>query len=116
MNKLEKLMYEIFENKVEQYDNNSDAIRGYYNNEFAPIYGGINELIYFYQTLAIFKKYPIEILEFLNSYELEFTISADDDPTRAINNAVWCAFELYASRFIDDLDYEEIEEEEEEEE
>ena len=103
MNKLEKLMYEIFENKVNEYDSKREAIQGYYNNEFAPIYGGINELIYFYQTLAIFKKYPIEILDFLNSYELEST-------TRAINNAVWCVFELYAGRFIQDLEQEAEEE------
>ena len=111
MNKLEKLMYEIFENKVNEYDSKREAIQGYYNNEFAPIYGGINELIYFYQTLAIFKKYPIETLEFINDFEIEFTISSDDDPTRAINSLVWTVFELYADRFIQEIDYEEVEEE-----
>ena len=110
MNKLEKLMYEIFENKVNEYDSKREAIQGYYNNEFAPIYGGINELIYFYQTLAIFKKYPIEILEMLNDFEFKFAISADDDPTRAINSLVWTVFELYADRFIQDLEQEAEEE------
>ena len=103
---------EIFKTKCSYYEDKKDIVRGFNNGEFICSSGSISELIYYYQTLDLYKRYPIETLELIQEIKEELgelEILEDEDTTNKINKMIWLIFEYYCYIWID-----EIEEEEEE--
>lgn len=95
MNQLLKEFDRIYERKIQHYEDSKDIIRGFYNNEFSCVNGCISDLIYYYQTLDIFKKYPIELMEYLSEFDYEIKINPIHRVESEINHLIWLAFETY---------------------
>lgn len=106
MENLIKEFDNIYNNKIQHYENTADIIRGYYNNEFSCLNGCISDLIYYYQTLKLYKKHSIAILEFLQLNDYEININETLSIENHINNLVWISFEIYTANKINELERE----------
>lgn len=104
MDKLMQELNKIFDNKAYYYDSREDLLRGYYNNEFSCINGCINDLIYYYQTLDIYKNHSIAILEYLSNNEYEVIIDDTLSIENHINNLVWVTFDIFTANKIAELE------------
>ena len=97
----------IFRDKCEEYDSREDILRGFENGEFSCGAGCIGKLVYYYQTLGLYKKYPVETLELMQNIEAElgeFDFLKDDDTTIRINYMIWTIFEYYCYFWIQDIE------------
>ena len=109
-NKLQKLYKEIFIDNCCDCETLEDVITMYNNNEFSCINGCIGELIYYYQTEAIFKNHFNEIFELIEEYKENLGMNLDIELTA--NSLVWFTFEyMVDSYFIPQIE-EMIQEEE----
>ena len=109
-NKLQNLYKEIFIDNCCDCETLEDVITMYNNNEFSCINGCIGELIYYYQTEAIFKNHFNEIFELIEEYKENLGMNLDIELTA--NSLVWFTFEyMVDSYFIPQIE-EMIQEEE----
>ena len=109
-NKLQNLYKEIFIDNCCDCETLEDVITMYNNNEFSCINGCIGELIYYYQTEAIFKNHFNEIFELIEEYKENLGMNLDIELT--VNSLVWFTFEyMVDSYFIPQIE-EMIQEEE----
>ena len=109
-NKLQKLYKEIFIDNCCDCETLEDVITMYNNNEFSCENGCIGELIYYYQTEAIFKNHFNEIFELIEEYKENLGMNLDIELT--VNSLVWFTFEyMVDSYFIPQIE-EMIQEEE----
>ena len=109
-NKLQNLYKEIFIDNCCDCETLEDVITMYNNNEFSCINGCIGELIYYYQTEAIFKNHFNEIFELIEEYKENLGMKLDIELTA--NSLVWFTFEyMVDSYFIPQIE-EMIQEEE----
>ena len=72
----------------------------YNNNEFSCINGCIGELIYYYQTEAIFKNHFNEVLELVQKY---FEIYGYYNIGLDSNNLIWLTFEFMVMGWYYDI-------------
>ena len=96
-NKLQKLYKEIFIDNC-CCETLEDVITMYNNNEFSCINGCIGELIYYYQTEAIFKNHFNEIFELIEEYKENLGLNLDIELTA--NNLVWFTFEYMVGDYF----------------
>ena len=95
--KLQKLYKEIFIDNC-CCETLEDVITMYNNNEFSCINGCIGELIYYYQTEAIFKNHFNEIFELIEEYKENLGMNLDIELTA--NSLVWFTFEYMVSDYF----------------
>ena len=97
-NKLQNLYKEIFIDNCCDCETLEDVITMYNNNEFSCINGCIGELIYYYQTEAIFKNHFNEIFELIEEYKENLGMNLDIELT--VNSLVWFTFEYMVDSYF----------------
>ena len=97
-NKLQNLYKEIFIDNCCDCETLEDVITMYNNNEFSCINGCIGELIYYYQTEAIFKNHFNEIFELIEEYKENLGMNLDIELTA--NSLVWFTFEYMVGDYF----------------
>ena len=97
-NKLQELYKEIFIDNCCDCETLEDVITMYENNEFSCINGCIGELIYYYQTEAIFKNHFNEVLELAEEFKENSGLNLDIELTA--NNLVWFTFEYMVGDYF----------------
>ena len=97
-NKLQELYKEIFIDNCYDCETLEDIIAMYENNEFSCINGCIGELIYYYQTEAIFKNHFNEVLELAEEFKENSGLNLDIELTA--NNLVWFTFEYMVGDYF----------------
>lgn len=97
--KLQKIYKEIFIDNC-CCETLEDVITMYNNNEFSCINGCIGELIYYYQTEAIFKNHFNEVLELVQKY---FEIYGYYNIGLDSNNLIWLTFEFMVMGWYYDI-------------
>ena len=97
-NKLQNLYKEIFIDNCCDCETLEDVITMYNNNEFSCENGCIGELIYYYQTEAIFKNHFNEIFELIEEYKENLGMNLDIELTA--NSLVWFTFEYMVSDYF----------------
>ena len=95
--KLQKIYKEIFIDNC-CCETLEDVITMYNNNEFSCINGCIGELIYYYQTEAIFKNHFNEVLELAEEFKENSGMNLDIELTA--NNLVWFTFEYMVGDYF----------------
>lgn len=108
---LEKVMFNILENNISDYDT-LEEIKHYMENEAICVNGSVNGLIYYSETKEIFKNNFEEILELVEEYKDE--VGEMPNIELNYNNLVWFAFEWLNNRWFNEI--EGLEEEEKDEE
>ena len=97
-NKLQKLYKDIFVANCYECETLEDIITMYNNNDFSCINGCIGELIYYYQTEAIFKNHFNEVLELAEEFKENTGFNLDIELTA--NNLVWFTFEYMVGDYF----------------
>ena len=95
--KLQKIYKEIFIDNC-CCETLEDVITMYNNNEFSCINGCIGELIYYYQTEAIFKNHFNEVFKLVEECRGNLGMNLDIELTA--NNLVWFTFEYMVGDYF----------------
>ena len=96
--KLQKIYKDIFVSECSEYGSIEEVAEAIDDGDFCCENGCIGELIYYYQTEAIFKNHFNEVLELAEEFKENSGLNLDIELTA--NNLVWFTFEYMVGDYF----------------